>query len=911
MNSNTTRFLKQFYVDGGVFYTHGSMIQPMGRFQVTRSHIETFWSTYCDDLASNPDIILGVAEKPQNNVPVIGDIDIKVKDCFVPDYVDLNSGHLYTEKEAISVIQIYQSVLRKIVEGCSDVSLTCVLLEKPIYSENRNESIYYKNGFHIHFPYLFLSKNDQEIHLFPRIKDEIAKTNLFSTLGYDDPTKVIDDCTCKANWLLYGCRKDEKKHPYKVTKIYDAELNEISLSKAFANYQLYNVDEDLMDISHNVEYYLPRILSIVPFGRNVHELKYGLPSPLKNGKHTLNDKNNTKKDNNHKTLKVSEQEALKIAKELLELMSPERYENYQSWMEIGWTLFNIGDGSDEALEIWLDFSAKDEEKFDEAHCISEWSKMVKKNLTLGTLKYYAKTDNPDEYARFQVKQGEKHMKNSLDGSHHDIAKLLFEEYGTEFVCASISDKSWFQFKDHKWEPIEEGVTLREKISNEICEKFSTLGGKFFAQGASADTTDKTWQDNINRSKKIVAQLKMCTFKNNIMREAMDVFYDKQFKHSLDTNPYLIGFKNGVYDLKENIFRKGKPEDYLSKCMPIEYHEFAETDERVSAVFDFLEKVFPDKSVRQYFMDQASDIFVGGNHQKVVIFWTGEGDNGKSVTQSIFEKMLGELAIKFSTTLITGKKTSNGSANPELARAGGGVRWAVLEEPDNDEQINIGYLKSLSGNDTFFARDLFEKGKSTREITPLFKLVFITNKLPAMKNHADKATWNRIRVIPFESTFVKPGQPCPETYEEQLLQKRFPMDPEFSKKIPSLLEPFAYILLEHRKNLKVRIEPEKVRIATEMYRKQNDNYRQFVDEMIAPSPQSYINLRDLYDLFKVWFKEGLPGQQLPVKNEVKEHFIKLWGEPVNNRWKGYKVKDLNEEVDEGTAVIVNEDELIDY
>ena len=97
----------------------------------------------------------------------------------------------------------------------------------------------------------------------------------------------------------------------------------------------------------------------------------------------------------------------------------------------------------------------------------------------------------------------------------------------------------------------------------------------------------------------------------------------------------------------------------------------------------------------------------------------------------------------------------------------------------------------------------------------------------------------------------------------------------------------------------------------MYRKQNDNYRQFVDEMIAPSPQSYINLRDLYDLFKVWFKEGLPGQQLPVKNEVKEHFIKLWGEPINNRWKGYKVKDLNEEVDEGTAVIVNEDELIDY
>lgn len=96
MNSSTTKLLKQFYVDGGTFYTHGSMIQPMGKFQVTRSHIESFWNTYCEELATNPDIILGVAEKPQNNVPVIGDIDIKIKEDKLPDDVDLMDGHLYT-----------------------------------------------------------------------------------------------------------------------------------------------------------------------------------------------------------------------------------------------------------------------------------------------------------------------------------------------------------------------------------------------------------------------------------------------------------------------------------------------------------------------------------------------------------------------------------------------------------------------------------------------------------------------------------------------------------------------------------------------------------------------------------------------------------------------------------------------
>ena len=858
----------------------------------------------------HPDVTLGVAEKPQNNVPVISDIDIKIKEDNLPDDVDLE-GHLYNETQVMTVIEIYQSVIRKIVEGCSDEYLTCVLLEKPIYSELRNESKFYKNGFHIHFPYLFLSKNDQEIHLFPRVKEELSKTSIFKNLGYDDSSSVMDDCTCKANWLIYGCRKDEKLSPYKVTKVFDSSMNEISLDRAFNNYQLFDVNEDLIDIRHDIEYYLPRILSIIPYGRSTQELKYGIPSPLKDKTFKANNMTLLQGNKEKKQLRVSVEEALKISKDLLEMLAHHRYETYGSWMEVGWALFNIGEGSEEALEQWLEFSAKDEDKFDEAHCISEWSKMIRKNLTLGTLRYYASIDSPEEYAEFKSKQGEKHLKNALDGSHHDIAKLLFEDYGTEFVCSSISNKTWYQFRDHKWEEIEEGIFLREHISDDIVKKFEKMGGKFFADGTNADKNDKNWQDNIKRTSKIIAQCKMSHYKTSIMRECCDVFYNKNFKNSLDTNPYLIAFKNGVYDLKQNVFRDGKPEDYLSKCMNIPYSHFDEKDDKVFAVFDFLEKVFPDKSVRQYFMDQASDIFVGGNHQKVVIFWTGEGDNGKSVTQSIFEKMLGELAIKFSTTLITGKKTSNGAANPELARAGSGVRWAVLEEPDGDEQINIGYLKSLSGNDTFFARDLFEKGKSTREITPLFKLVFITNKLPAMKNHADKATWNRIRVIPFESTFVKPGEECPETFEEQLLQKRFPMDTEFGKKIPELLEAFAWVLLEHRKNLKVRIEPEKVRIATEMYRKQNDNYRQFVDETISKSPNSVISLQELYSVFREWFKEGFPGHQLPVKNEVKEYFFKLWGETENLRWRGYKIKEFHEEIETGTALIVGENDLIEY
>lgn len=903
MNSRIITFLKQHYVEGGTFYTHGSMIQPLGRFQITRSYIEDFWKIYQDDVFNNPDIIIGIQEKPLNNVPVLADIDIKVKEENLPDYIDLRD-HLYNEDQVKQVIQIYQSTLRKIVDGCSDTHLICCLLEKPIYTKIQNGVKLFKNGFHLHFPYLFLSQQDQINHLFPRIIDELKKNNIFKNLGYDDSSETMDDCTAKSNWLIYGSRKDEKSSPYTLTKIFSSTLTIMTINEAFQEYLLYDVNEDLIDIKNKELYYLPRILSISPFGRKVQELKYGLPNSF-----TKITNNNNKNNAPKKTSSVSVQEALKTAKELVEFLSPFRYQTYRDWIDIGWTLFSIGDGCDQALEIWLDFSAKDEDKYDEAKCIQEWGKMVKKNKSLGTLKYYAKMDSPELYNNFLQRQSEKHLRNSLEGSHHDIAKLMFELYGTEFVCSSITNRTWYTFRNHKWEEIEEGIDLRQKISEDIVKRYEKLGGLLFAD--SDDAIDRKYQDNIKKTAKIVHQLKTSTFKTQIMRECCDVFYDRNFRHVLDNNPYLIAFNNGVYDLKENILRDGKPDDYISKAMPIGYYPFKETDERYAMVFDFLEKVFPDRSVRQYFMDQASDVFVGGNHQKVIIFWTGEGDNGKSVTQGIFEKMLGELAIKFSTTLVTGKKTQNGSANPELARAGGGVRWGVLEEPDGDETLNIGYLKSLSGNDSFFARDLFEKGKATREITPFFKLVFICNKLPAMKSHADRATWNRIRVIPFESTFVKPGEPCPETYEEQLLQKRFPMDTQFAKKIPLILEPFAYILLEHRKNLKQRVEPEKVRIATETYRKQNDIYRQYCDENISKTPNKNlsISLTDLYLHFKDWFRDGFPGHQLPVKNDVKEHFIKLWGEPISFRWFGYKFKDEKEIQQEGNAIILNETDLL--
>ena len=901
MDLSIDKILREHKVKG-VFHTHVSMGQTKGRYQFNRQDLEEFWKVYGKTIYENPDTIIGIAEKSQHYLPILGDIDIKIRESEEVEF----GNEIHTERHVKEVIDVYQSVLRKIVEGCTDQQLICVLLEKPIYRILKNGISYAKHGFHIHFPYCFLNKVDQEVHLIPRVQELITEMKTFEDLGFEDSGSLIDKSCCKVPWLLYGSRKENGMEPYRVTKVFNSEGNEIELERTFKRYPLYDIQEKLIKINGKVEEYLPRILSIIPYGREVSEVKNGLISPLK-------EKIQERKNNTKEYKKTSVTQELAITKQLLPMLSDFRAKDRNEWMTIGWILYNIGDGCTEALDLWCEFSSRCEDEYDEAVCIYQWERMTRKDLTLGTLRYYASVDSPEKYTEFKKEQGTKYIHESLNGSHNDIAKVLYAEYGNEFVCASVTSKIWFQFIEHKWEQIEDGIFLRKKISGDIVDRYTAIGKEILTQLAAC--TDKgeeaMYNARLKQVQKMMGNLKSAPYKSNIMKECTEVFYDKRFRDKLDTNPALFPFKNGVYDLITNIFRPGRPEDFISKSSPIDYIEMSDDDERVHDVHDYLEKVFPDKSVRAYFTDIASDIFMGGNNQKHVYFLLGEGDNSKSVIQTFFEKMLGHLSIKFNTTVITGKKVQSGSANPEMARAGGGVRLATLEEPNSDEMINIGILKNLSGNDSFYARDLFEKGKEGREIIPMFKLFFICNKLPKLK-YSDKAVWNRIRVIPFESTFCRPDDPAPDTYEEQLKQKRFPMDKDFTRKIPDMVQAFAWVLLQHRLTMKDRVEPEKVRIATAVYRKENDIYRQFIEECIAEDEDKILSLTELYTHFKDWFRDSLPHHNLPIKNEVEEYFARIWDEPdKGKKWKGYRIRTLQDDIDNGDAIILGEDDLIDY
>jgi P4 family phage/plasmid primase-like protien len=841
---------------------------------------------YCDQIHKTPEIACGIAEQPHSaSIPILVDIDIKVK----RDDVEDEQIKLYTEEQLLFIVQTYQFVLKDTLEELKDHNLTCFIFEKdPYVVKCQNKTEFVKNGFHLHFPFVQLKLEDHLTILIPYVRQIVEESNIFENLGIKNSADVLDQGYVKSPWLLYGSRKDESMQPYVLSRVVDCDLVEIDLVESFAHIK--EVEEyprnwkKVSESKKKLKHYLPRLLSIMPDDKVTKSLR---PDSITKIIRKEIDEYQVVRSAEKIYDDQSTKDKMDITKGLIKLISPKRSEDRNDWISIGWTLYTISEGSEEGLELWNEFS-RHSEKYDQEVCFDEWKKMKMGKKSLGSLCYLAKSDNEKEYVTYmkQVTK-EKIEKNLLNCSHYDLAKLLFAKYGDRFVCAGIKHCMWYEFKTHKWNRIEEGHKLRLLMSDEgkdsILEMLNEQRQEIENKHARADDDDRPrLLKKLDSLRSLIKKLKTTPDKRNILSEAKDLFYDDEFYKKIDSFEHLICFKNGVYDLRNHLLRPGQQSDYISLQMPIEYKQYTYADNAVQEVTKFLEQIFPDRSVRDHFLDITCEVFWGGNKRKKVYFWSGQGDNGKSVTQSLIEKMLGPYAIKLPTSLIVGQRTQSSQACPELARSAGS-RWAILQEPDKKDVINVGLLKELSGNDTFYARRLFEEGT---EVTPMFKLVVICNDPPSVP-YSDKAAWNRIRILPFESTFCDDP---PESYEEQLSQKRFPKDPYFNDKLQGMLEPFAWLLIEHFKNPRnSEKDPIKVTLATEAYKGKNDHYKQFFNECLIECPKGTFTVSELYSSFKEWYKEGFPQKGIPARIDFKECMERYIHDAPTNIWKGFRLR----------------------
>lgn len=586
--------------------------------------------------------------------------------------------------------------------------------------------------------------------------------------------------------------------------------------------------------------------------------------------------------------------------------------SYDNWIRVGWALANT---SAKMFVTWLKMSCQANcrdtlskgNKFNWAESVQDMFELWKGfecggsngGLSHRSIMYWCKRDAFDKYQEIHKNTIDFFIdQTTVDATEFDLASVLFNIFKDRFVCVSIRNKCWYEYNNHRWTEIDSGSTLRLCISKDMHHEYLTRIHDMTTMMQTMEQNDSKYEPMRKKTCKlaeIAVSLKKTHQKNNIMREACELFYDKDFFNKLDQNPYLLCFSNGVVDFKAKSHRPGQPDDYISKCTNIDYTRLKSVhDPAVERIKKFMEQLFPNKELCGYMWDHLASVLIGTLDNQTFNIYTGSGRNGKSCLVDLMGKVLGDYKGTVPSTLITQKRTSIGSTSSEVV-ALMGTRYAVMQEPSKGDRINEGVMKEITGGDPIQGRALF---KDTVTFIPQFKLVVTTNVLFDIKSN-DDGTWRRIRVCDFESKFLEKPYQDETHFPTDQFPHQFPLnkklDENFAEWAPIFASMLVDIAYKNQGNVK---DCDVVLASSNEYREGQDYLAEFAKEKIVKSEDSKIQKSELVQTFREWFQTNY-GTGVPKARELYEYMNNRYGRYKKGGW--YNVKIAYDEDDVIDAV----------
>jgi putative DNA primase/helicase len=298
---------------------------------------------------------------------------------------------------------------------------------------------------------------------------------------------------------------------------------------------------------------------------------------------------------------------------------------------------------------------------------------------------------------------------------------------------------------------------------------------------------------------------------------------------LDADPWLLGVKNGVVDLRTGELRPGAPEDLITLQCPVDYDPEADCPRFLQAMDEWQD----DEEVRRYIQRLAGYALVGKQEEHIFVIHFGTGANGKSSFVKALQNVLGPYAMVPSLSVLvnTGRKEHD-TVRAAFFRK----RLAIGSETQQRVSLDEASIKNLTGNDRMSVRGVFE---NPWEFDPTHTLWLCTNYLPEIDGR-DPGIWRRPKVVPWLATFT--GKSIDKDLDEQL-----------QAEAPGILRWMIQGCVdwqEHRLE-----EPDAVKRASLEYREAEDVLRAFVNECgLLFEPQLEISASELVGLLYDWCKE---------------------------------------------------------
>jgi putative DNA primase/helicase len=218
----------------------------------------------------------------------------------------------------------------------------------------------------------------------------------------------------------------------------------------------------------------------------------------------------------------------------------------------------------------------------------------------------------------------------------------------------------------------------------------------------------------------------------------------------DADPWLVGLRNGVYDLRRDEFREGRRDDRITLCMDVDFDARAEAPRWAS----FQSEIHADDADMVAFKQRSLGYCLSGDTSEQKLFIQhGTGANGKSTEQSVILDLFNDYGRKAeSDTLLI--RDRRGAANNDIARLKG-ARYIATAENEDGQRLAESLVKSLTGEDRVSARFLY---REHFEFQLSGKIWLATNHRPEVTG-TDHALWRRVLLVPYEVVFdAKTGDP---------------------------------------------------------------------------------------------------------------------------------------------------------
>ena len=301
----------------------------------------------------------------------------------------------------------------------------------------------------------------------------------------------------------------------------------------------------------------------------------------------------------------------------------------------------------------------------------------------------------------------------------------------------------------------------------------------------------------------------------------------------DPDHYLLGTPDGSVDLHTGNIKPAHPNDFITKITAVSPASSADCP----IWRQFLrEATAEDDGLICYLQRFCGYLLTGDTREHALLFVFGPGGNGKTVFLNTVAAVLGDYARVAAMETFTSSPTDKHPTDLAMLR---GARLVSATETEEGRAWAESRIKQLTGGDPISARFMRQDFFT---YIPAFKLVFIGNHKPALRN-VDDAARRRFNIVPFLN---KP--PTPDQHLEDKLRAQWP---------GILRWMIDGCLAWQREGL---IRPAIVAAATEEYFSEQDILRQWVEDHCETGHRALTDTSA--NLFKNWAAYAVASGEKP-------------------------------------------------